>query len=163
MIENQRMTLVMANMDPTAIPDDFELNTKISERSRESIMFEEDLAAAILASRGGFERSMSVAEDAPVVAAAAAGQAQVEAPAVVDNNAEEEKKAPVEEVSTTRKIKNKFVKFFKSDIGNWISAGVNGIAGPPVAVMGKVTDEITNVIDGSDSEEDHEEQLRQIR
>ena len=46
------------------------------------------------------------------------------------------------------------MKFFKSDIGNWISAGVNGVVGPPVAVMGKVTDEITNVIDGSDSEEE---------
>lgn len=67
---------------------------------------------------------------------------------------EEEKK--VEEVSTSKKFKNKFVKFFKSDIGNWISAGVNGIAGPPVAIMGKVTDEITNVIDGSDEEEEAE-------
>ena len=53
----------MANMDFNDIPEDFEQNMKITERSRESIMFEEDLAKAIMASRGGFERSMSVVEN----------------------------------------------------------------------------------------------------
>ena len=59
-IENQRITMVMANMNPADIPADFELNMKTGERSRESIMFEEDLAKAIQASRGGFEQSMCV-------------------------------------------------------------------------------------------------------
>ena len=53
----------MANMDFNDVPEDFEQNLKITERSRESIMFEEDLAKAIMASRGGFERSMSVVEN----------------------------------------------------------------------------------------------------
>ena len=53
----------MANMDYHDIPADFEQNMKITERSRESILFEEDLAKAIMASRGGFERSMSVVEN----------------------------------------------------------------------------------------------------
>ena len=53
----------MANMDFNDIPKDFEQNMKTTERSRESIMFEEDLAKAIMASRGGFERSMSVVEN----------------------------------------------------------------------------------------------------
>ena len=59
----------MANMDFNDIPADFEQNMKITERSRESIMFEEDLAKAIMASRGGFERSMSVVENQQPAAA----------------------------------------------------------------------------------------------
>ena len=55
--------MVMANMDLEDIPADFEQNHKTSERSRESIMFEEDLTKAIQASRGGFERSMSTVEN----------------------------------------------------------------------------------------------------
>ena len=65
---------------------------------------------------------------------------------------EEEKK--IEELSTSKKIGNRFVKFFKSDIGNLISAGLNGIAGPPVAIIGKVTDEITDFIDSDDDEKE---------
>ena len=51
----------MTNMDYNDIPTDFEQNMKTSERSRESICFEEDMLAAISASRGGFEHRMSVA------------------------------------------------------------------------------------------------------
>ena len=58
----------MANMDYNDIPADFEQNMNTSERSRESICFEEDLAAAISASRGGFEHTMSVVESPPMVA-----------------------------------------------------------------------------------------------
>ena len=65
MIENQKMTHFMANMNPDDIPDDFELNMKTNERTRESIIFEEDLAKAIQASRGGFEVTMSFVEPAP--------------------------------------------------------------------------------------------------
>ena len=44
------------------------------------------------------------------------------------------------------------MKFFKEDIGEMFMAGVNGIAGPPVAIIGKVTDEITEAFDSSPDE-----------
>ena len=59
-IENSRISLVMMNMDPRDIPSDFKLTNV--DRSRESIIFERDLAKAIAASRGGFEHTMSVVE-----------------------------------------------------------------------------------------------------
>ena len=66
--------MVMANMDPVAIPADFELNMKTEERSRESIKFEEDLMKALQASRGGFERSMSTDENQTSPSAASAAE-----------------------------------------------------------------------------------------
>ena len=53
-VEDQRIAFIMASMDPNDIPDDFEQANV--ERSRESIMFEADMLAAIAASRTGFER-----------------------------------------------------------------------------------------------------------
>ena len=67
MIENQRITLVMANMDYNDVPADFEQNMKTSERSRESILFEEDMMAALMSSRDGFEHRMTVVESPPML------------------------------------------------------------------------------------------------
>lgn len=148
---------MMASMNPVDIPDDFELNEKTTERTRASIIFEEELARAIEASRGGFERSMSVVEPEQ----SQPSQAAVSTVSTSEEEKKEEEKKG-EEVSTSRKIKNKFKKFFKQDLGNWISAGVTGIAGPPVALMGKVSDEVSKVLDDS-SDEELEAQVRQIK
>ena len=66
--------MIMTTMDPSDIPSDFEQhNFDERQRSRESILFEEDMQAAIAASRAGFERTMSVVEPAPEVGAAREG------------------------------------------------------------------------------------------
>ena len=66
--------MIMATMDPNDIPADFEQhNFDERQRSRESILFEEDMQAAIAASRAGFERTMSVVEPAPEAGSAREG------------------------------------------------------------------------------------------
>ena len=67
---------------------------------------------------------------------------------------EEEEKKAEEEVSKTRKFGRKLKSFFKDDVGGWITAAANGIAGPPIAAIGMVSDEIADAVASDDEEED---------
>ena len=65
-------------------------------------------------------------------------------------------------MSKTRKFGRKIKSFFKDDVGGWITAAANGIAGPPIAAIGMVSDEIADAV-GSDDEEEEENRKRARR